>query len=97
MTVKVIGLIRLKDVAAFETYRSQVGATVETYGGTIAARGAADKIYWNELLCGDFGAFVELSFPSAEHADRWAGSPEYGSLIAVRQVAIDLTLFRVQG
>lgn len=30
MTVKIIGLIRLKDPAAFEIYRSQIGATIET-------------------------------------------------------------------
>ena len=96
MAVKIIGMIRLKDAQAFEVYRSKVGATVELYGGTIAARGTVDKTYWNELPCGEFGAFVELNFPSAEHADRWAASPEYQAIVSVRQDAMDLTLFRVQ-
>jgi uncharacterized protein (DUF1330 family) len=96
MTVKIIGMIRLKDSAAFEVYRSKVGATVELYGGTVAARGAVDKTYWNELACGHFGAFVELNFPSAKQADLWANSPEYQSIVSVRQQAMDLTLFRVQ-
>ncbi len=97
MTVKIIGMIWLKDLQAFEVYRSQVGATVERYEGSIVCRGTVDKTYWNELPCGEFSAFVELSFPSAEHADRWAASPEYQSIVAVRQEAMDLTLFRVQG
>lgn len=97
MTVKIIGLIRLKDPAAFEIYRSQVGATVEKYLGTVAARGVSGKTYWNELPCGEFSAFVELQFPSAADADRWAMSAEYQALVPVRSRAMDLTLFRVEG
>ena len=96
MTVKGIGLIRLKDPAAFATYRSRVGATVEKYQGTVVARGAAGTTYWNELQCGEFTAFVELQFPSAIDADRWAASPEYQALVPVRSQAMDLTLFRVE-
>jgi len=96
MTVKIIGMIRVKDRPAFEAYRGQVGATVEQYSGRVVARGIVDKSYWNELPCSDFEAYVELVFPSPEHADRWANSPEYQSIIPVRQQAMDLTLFRVQ-
>jgi len=96
MTVKIIGLINLKDSPAFEQYRNKVGETVALYGGTVAARGTVDKTYWNELPCGDFSAFVELSFPTAEQSDRWAASPEYRAIVAVRKEAMDLTLFRVQ-
>jgi len=96
MTVKIIGLIRLKDPAAFEIYRSQVGATVEKYQGSVVARGTAGKTYWNELSCGEFTAFVDLQFPSSIDADRWAASPEYQALLPVRSEAMDLTLFRVE-
>ncbi len=95
MPVKIIGLIRLKDPAAFDTYRNQVGATVERHGGSIVARGAVDKTYWNELPCAPFEACVELSFPSTEAADRWADSPEYRAIVPVREKAMDLLLFRV--
>lgn len=97
MTVKIIGLIRLKDLAAFEIYRSQVGATVEKHQGLVVARGTADKTYWNELPCGEFTAFVELQFPSEAEADRWVVSTEYKALVPVRTQAMDLTLFRVEG
>lgn len=96
MTVKIIGLIRLKDPAAFEIYRSQVGATVEKYQGSVVARGTAGKIYRNELPCGEFTAFVELKFPSEAEADRWVVSAEYKALVPVRAQAMDLTLFRVE-
>ena len=49
MSTKVIGLIQLTDPAAFEIYRSQVGATVEQYGGQIAFRGEVTENFWNEL------------------------------------------------
>lgn len=96
MTVKIIGLIRLKDPAAFESYRSQVGATVEKYQGSVATRGVVGKTYWNELPCGVFTAFVELKFPSDADAESWATSPEYQALLPVRSQAMDLTLFRVE-
>ena len=96
MTVKIIGLIRLKDPAAFEVYRSQVGATVEKYQGSVVARGTAGKTYWNELPCGEFTTFVELQFPSSSDADLWAASPEYQALVPVRTQAMDLTLFRIE-
>ena len=95
MTTKIIGLIRLKDPAAFDSYRSQVGATVERYSGSVVARGACDKYYWNELACREFDAFVELNFPTPDDADRWAHSPEYQAIVPLRNKAMDLTLFRI--
>lgn len=95
MTTKIIGLIRLQDLAAFEIYRSQVGATVAQYNGSVTARGSCDKLYWNELDCGEFNAYVELNFPTAEDADRWANSPEYQAIVPIRNKAMSLTLFRV--
>jgi len=93
MAVKVIGLIALNDQDAFEQYRSKVGQTVELYKGSIQARGHVTQIYWNELDCKTFGAFVELHFPSQADADLWAHSAEYQSLLATRNQAMHLTLF----
>ena len=95
MAIKLIGLIRLKDPAAFEIYRGQVGATVEAYKGTVTTRGSHAKTYWNELPCGEFNAFVELTFPTSDDADRWANSPEYQALLPIRSTAMDLTLFQI--
>jgi uncharacterized protein (DUF1330 family) len=93
--VKVIGLIELQDQSAFEQYRSQVGHTVERYQGTINNRGTLNEIFWNELHCEPFSAFVELTFPNQEDAHMWAHSPEYQALISIRSKAMKLTLFSV--
>jgi uncharacterized protein (DUF1330 family) len=93
MTVKVIGLIELTDQAAFEQYRSQVGQTVALYKGSVDVRGVVNALFWNELDCAPFSAFVELSFSSQEDAHAWAHSPEYQALVAIRNKAMKLTLF----
>ena len=95
MTVKVIGLIELTDQNAFEQYRSKVGQTLEVYKGSIENRGSVNEIFWNELNCARFSAFVELTFPSQEDAKAWAHSPEYQALVAIRNTAMKLTLFAV--
>ena len=93
MTVKVIGLIELTDQNAFEQYRSRVGQTVELYKGSIQNRGSVTEVFWNELNCARFNAFVELTFPSQQDAQAWVHSPEYQDLVAIRNKAMKLTLF----
>ena len=95
MTVKVIGLIELTDQNAFEQYRNKVGQTLELFKGSIENRGSVNEIFWNELNCARFSAFVELTFPSQEDAKAWAHSPEYQALVAIRNTAMKLTLFAV--
>lgn len=95
MTIKVIGLIQLNNLDAFEEYRSQVGDTVALYQGKIASRGSFNKFLWNELECGCFSAFVELEFPDLAHSESWANSPEYQGLLPIRNKAMKLTLFSV--
>ena len=93
MAVHVLGLIKLQDPAAFEEYRAQVGATVEQYGGRVTQRGACGEVFWNELECKPFSAYVQLEFPAAIDAQRWATSPEYLALLPIRNQAMQLTLF----
>ena len=93
MAVNVLGLIELQDPSAFEEYRKQVGATVEQYGGRITQRGVPGDIFWNELECRPFSAYVQLEFASTVDAQRWARSPEYLALVPIRNQAMQLTLF----
>jgi uncharacterized protein (DUF1330 family) len=93
MGAHVLGLIELKDPSAFEEYRAQVGATVEQYGGRITQRGVRGDVYWNELECKPFSAYVQLEFPTAIDAQLWAASPEYLALVPIRNQAMQLTLF----
>ena len=87
--------MELMDQKAFEQYRSQVGKTVELYKGAIKNRGEIAELFWNELGSSAFRAFVELEFPNAQDAHRWANSPEYQSLVPIRSKAMKLTLFSV--
>jgi uncharacterized protein (DUF1330 family) len=95
MMVKVIGLMELTDQQAFEQYRSQVSQTVELYQGSIKNRGSVTELFWNELNCASFSAFVELEFPTAQDAHTWANSPEYQSLVPIRSKAMKLTLVSI--
>ncbi len=96
MTTRIIGLIHLTDTQAFEQYRSQVGATVAAFGGTVSFRGAHLETYWNDLGCAAFDAVVELQFPDAETARTWRDSPAYQALIPIRSQAMKLSLFAVE-
>jgi uncharacterized protein (DUF1330 family) len=89
---KVIGLIKVLDRKAFDTYRSAVSETVIKHGGVITYRGSETRILWNELGVDDFEACVEIEFPSADAANQWANSAEYQSLLAIRAKAMRLTL-----
>jgi uncharacterized protein (DUF1330 family) len=95
MVFKVIGLMDLTDPRAFEKYREQVGQTVALYQGRIEARGVITEIFWNELQCMPCSTYVELNFPSKEDAHAWAHSPQYQSLVPIRNQAMKLTLFGI--
>jgi uncharacterized protein (DUF1330 family) len=95
MVIKVIGLIQIQDPEAFEEYRTQVGDTLAPYQGKISSRGSFNTFLWNELHCEPFNAMVELEFPDLEHAQSWAHSTQYQSLLAIRSKAMKLTLFTV--
>ncbi len=93
--VKVIGLIELRDEGAFEEYRSQVGQTLTLKKGPTKNRGSVADVFWNELDCAPFSAFVELEFPSTKDAKTWANSPEYQALVPIRNKAMQLTLLSI--
>lgn len=90
--MKVIGLIALKNISAFDEYRQQVGATIEQYDGKLLMRGKPTAMLWNELGLAEIQAFVELEFPSRDRALDWANSPEYQALAPIRTQAMRLTL-----
>jgi uncharacterized protein (DUF1330 family) len=93
MAVRVLGLIELQDASAFEEYRRQVGQTVTQYGGHVGERGTCETVFWNELHCAPFSAYVELQFPTPTDVTRWVQSPEYQALVPIRNKAMKLTLF----
>ena len=94
--MKVIGLIKVLNQEAFETYRSQVSQTIAPYQGRVVFRGKQKFMPWNELQINEFDDYVELDFPNLEDARNWAASPEYAALLPVRNRAMSLTLFGVE-
>ena len=92
MAYRIIGLIRQLDATAFDEYRGQVGATIAQYGGRILARGGVDHVFWNETPAEAPTLYVDIEFPDRETAQRWANSPEYQALLAVRRQAMELLL-----
>jgi uncharacterized protein (DUF1330 family) len=96
MSVTIIGIFKKLSSDSFEEYRSQVGASIELYGGQLVRRGVCQIPFWNQLNCEEFDTFVELSFPTLEDAEQWAKSPEYNALLPVRNQAMQLTLFAVE-
>lgn len=92
MGYRVIGLIRQLDAAAFEAYRSQVGATIAHYGGQLLTRGSVGHVFWNETAAAAPTLYVDIEFPDHAAAQRWAKSPEYQALLAVRRQAMELLL-----
>jgi len=94
MSAYVIGDIEVMDPAAFQEYRSRVGATVEQYGGKFVVRGG--KVNPKE---GDWQPrhLLMLEFPSLEQAERWYNSPEYRPLIAIRGRAARTHLLIAEG
>ncbi len=94
MAAYCVGQIRVKDVAAWEQYRSKVGATIVQYGGEILFRGGLQQVFSG---AGAHDSVVALRFENIESAKRWHDSPEYQALIPVRDEAAEVTLTLYQG
>ena len=94
MTAYVIVQIEVTDPETFETYRAQVPATLEKYGGEFIVRGGA-----MEVLEGDWpwSRMVILKFPDREAAKAWHASAEYEGPKALRQSASKGNMIVVEG
>jgi len=89
MSAFIIGHIRVRDSDAWERYRSKVGDTVEQWDGEIVFRGHRSIVFSGEPPADQV---VVIRFSSTAAARRWHDSPEYQSLITLRQKAADVDL-----
>ena len=82
MSAYMIAEMQVTNAEGYETYRTQVGATIEQYGGTYVVRGGAV-----EAIEGDAapGRMVVLQFADVDAAKRWYNSPEYQAIVGLRQ------------
>ncbi|MEP7155086.1 MAG: DUF1330 domain-containing protein [Betaproteobacteria bacterium] len=93
MAAYCVGRIRVKDAAAWESYRSRVGATIAQYGGEVLFRGTLEEAFSGG---NDHDNIVALRFENIEAARRWHDSPEYQALIAVRDAGAEVSLVLYQ-
>ncbi len=94
MTAYVIADLEVQDEAAYDTYRSQVGATIARHGGRFIVRGGAVTSYeggWRP------SRIVVVEFPDQKALDAWYHSPEYKPLLAMRLGAATGGVIGVQG
>ena len=84
----------VRDLAAFEAYRTIAAKTIAVYGGRYLIRGGAA-----ELVEGGPPAktIIVVEFPTMERLREWYASPEYAEALKVRQVAFDRRLIFVEG
>lgn len=86
--------IEVTDPTAYETYRQQVPALIAAHGGRYLVRGGAV-----EALEGDRvpRRQVILEFPDMAHLKAFYTSPQYRTLIAIRQGASFGSLIAIEG
>ena len=94
MAAYVIGDVNVKNPETYQTYRAQVLATIEKYGGRFLVRGAE-----HEVLEGKWEPrrLVILEFPDMAALKKWYHSREYAPLIKLRQTASDGNIVAVAG
>lgn len=94
MAAYIVVQIEITDPETFETYRAQVPATLEPYGGEYIVRGGDMEILegeWATPRC------VILRFPDMDAAKAWHASTEYQDPKALRQAASKGNMIVVDG
>ncbi len=84
-----IGQITIIDADKWAEYRSQVPATLEPWGGQLVFRGGLSSVLSGEHKHSDA---VVIRFPDLKALTDWHFSPQYQSLIPLRQEAAEIDL-----
>jgi uncharacterized protein (DUF1330 family) len=89
MPAYLVGTIRVTDAAHWDRYVERVGDTFAPFGGRVLFRGAPVAAL-NGRAHGE--RIVVAEFPDVAMARRWHESPEYQSLIALRDAGAEVVL-----
>ena len=94
MAAYLIADVDIIDVGAFETYRRDVPATEQRYGGRYLGRGGQTKV-----LEGDWEPhrLVIIEFPDMTSLTAWYDSPEYAPLKALRKTCARTRIIAMEG
>jgi uncharacterized protein (DUF1330 family) len=93
--VRMIALIRVKNLSDFNRYREQVPATLEPYGGEIRFRAEKPMTLDDENGLGDISQVALFRFPTAGAMTDWYGSDAYHDLLELRASAGTFTIIGV--
>lgn len=94
MPAYIYGDIEVTDPAAYETYRQQVPALIAAHGGRYLVRGGAVDVLEGDRVP---RRQVILEFPDMAHLKAFYASPQYKTLIAIRQGASHGSLIAIEG
>ena len=94
MAVYVIVNINIRDLAAYDAYKTGVPSMVRKHGGEYLARGGA-----TEVLEGDWtpSRIALLKFPDLAAVKAFLGDPEYQPLKALRHSIAHTQIVAVEG
>ncbi len=84
-----IGHITVKDEDKWSEYRNKVPATLEPWGAELVFRGKLCSVLSGNHTYTDT---VVIRFPDLGALNSWHFSPEYQSLIPIRQKAAEIEL-----
>jgi uncharacterized protein (DUF1330 family) len=85
----VIGHITVKDKDKWDEYRNKVPATLNPWGAELVLRGKLCSVLSGNHTHTDT---VVIRFPDLRSLKSWYSSPEYQSLIPLRQEAAEMEL-----
>jgi len=84
-----IGHITVKDPEKWSDYRSKVPATLKPWNGELIFRGSLSSVLSGNHKHSDT---VVIRFPDLQALTDWHSSPQYQSLIPIRQEAAVMDL-----
>jgi uncharacterized protein (DUF1330 family) len=86
--------VEVTDPTAYETYRQQVPGLIAAHGGRYLVRGGAVEVLEGDRVP---RRQVILEFPDMAHLKAFYTSPQYKTLIAIRQGASMGSLVAIEG
>ncbi len=90
----IIGHISIKDEKKWEEYRNDIPATLEPWGGELVFRGKLSSVLSGDHKHTDT---VVIRFPSLKALNNWHSSPQYQSLVPLRQAAANVDMLSYEG
>jgi uncharacterized protein (DUF1330 family) len=94
MPAYLVSDLTVRNVEAFETYRTRAAKAIAQYGGRYLVRGGDIQTLegqWKPRL------LVIVEFPSMKQARAWYSSPEYATALEVHDIALERNLILADG